>query len=210
MLLNEIIKEVGMTKRAVKYYEEKGLLSVDKDSNGYRNYSMQDVKTLKKISGYRKLGIGIKDIQTLLEKDDKSILLRIYQEKLQEKILQDSELEALKQFIDDGNADKANEILDYQTVENAIESLLPGKEWGDYLKSHFKPFLNVRLKTLEQKQALRNILEYCDENGDFHYKPWDESKGKIYRSYRFDNRNSSNKLGMVSIIIDAVKPIKNK
>ena len=48
MLLNEIIKEVGMTKRAVKYYEEKGLLSVDKDSNGYRNYSMQDVKTLKK------------------------------------------------------------------------------------------------------------------------------------------------------------------
>ena len=102
MLLNEIIKEVGMTKRAVKYYEEKGLLSVDKDSNGYRNYSMQDVKTLKKISVYRKLGIGIKDIQTLLEKDDKSILLRIYQEKLQEKILQDSELEALKQFIDDG------------------------------------------------------------------------------------------------------------
>ena len=48
------------------------MLSVDKDSNGYRNYSMQDVKTLKKISVYRKLGIGIKDIQTLLEKDDKS------------------------------------------------------------------------------------------------------------------------------------------
>ncbi len=60
MLLNEIIKEVGMTKRAVKYYEEKGLLSVDKDSNGYRNYSMQDVKTLKKISVYRKLGLVLK------------------------------------------------------------------------------------------------------------------------------------------------------
>lgn len=59
MLLNEIINEVGMTKRAVKYYEEKGLLSVDKDSNGYRNYSAQDVETLKKISVYRKLGIGI-------------------------------------------------------------------------------------------------------------------------------------------------------
>ena len=34
---------------------------------------------------------------------------------------------------------------------------------GDYFKSHFKPFLNVRLRTPEQKQALRNILEYCDE-----------------------------------------------
>ena len=163
MLLNEIINEVGMTKRAVKYYEEKGLLSVDKDNNGYRNYTAQDVETLKKISVYRKLGISIKDIQSLLETGDKSILLRVYQDKVQEKVLKDSELEALKQFIDDGDADKANEALDYQTVENAIESLLPGKEWGDYFKSHFKPFLNVRLKTLEQKQALQNILEYCDE-----------------------------------------------
>ena len=163
MLLNEIINEVGMTKRAIKYYEEKGLLSVDKDSNGYRNYSEQDVETLKKISIYRKLGIGIKDIQSLLQGGDKTILLRVYQEKLEEKTLQDAQLEALRQFIDNGNADKANELLDYQTVENAIDSLLPGKEWGDYFKSHFKPFLNVRINTPEQKQALRNILEYCDE-----------------------------------------------
>ena len=41
MLLNEIINEVGMTKRAVKYYEEKGLLSVDKDNNGYRNLTVK-------------------------------------------------------------------------------------------------------------------------------------------------------------------------
>lgn len=44
MLLNEIINEVGMTKRAVKYYEEKGLLLVEKDSNGYRNYTAKDIE----------------------------------------------------------------------------------------------------------------------------------------------------------------------
>lgn len=64
MLLNEIINEVGMTKRAVKYYEEKGLLSVDKDNNGYRNYTAQDVETLKKISVYRKLGISAYSART--------------------------------------------------------------------------------------------------------------------------------------------------
>ena len=163
MLLNEIVKEVGMTKRAIKYYEEKGLLTVNKDNNGYRNYSNQDVDTLKKISVYRKLGIGIKDIQKLLKTDNKSILLHIYQEKLQDHVLQNSELKTLKQFIDDGNADKANELLDYQTVENAIESLLPGKEWANYFKGHFKPFLKIKLITPEQKQALQNILEYCDK-----------------------------------------------
>ena len=162
MLLNEIVKEVGMTKRAIKYYEEKGLLSVKKDNNGYRNYTKEDVETLKKISIYRKLGICIDDIKKLLETNDKRILLDVYHQKLQEKQIHESELEALKEYIDDGDPDKANELLDYETIENAIESMLPEEEWADYLISHFKPFLNVRIKTSEQKQALKNILEYCE------------------------------------------------
>lgn len=162
MLLNEIVKEVGMTKRAIKYYEEKGLLSVKKDNNGYRNYTKEDVETLKKISIYRKLGICIDDIKKLLETNDKKILLDVYHRKIQEKQTQESELEALKEYIDDGDPDKANELLDYETIENAIESMLPEEEWADYLISHFKPFLNVRIKTSEQKQALKNILEYCE------------------------------------------------
>lgn len=162
MLLNKIAKEVGMTKRAIKYYEEKGLLSIKKDDNGYRNYTQEDVETLKKISIYRKLGISIDDIKKLLETDDKKLLLSIYNQKLQEKQLQESELEALKEFIDDGDPDKANELLDYETIENAIESMLPEEEWSNYLMGHFKPFLNIRIKTPEQKQALKNILEYCE------------------------------------------------
>ena len=163
MLLNEIANEVGMTKRAIKYYEEKGLLSVNKSNNGYRDYSPNDVDTLKRISVYRKLGVSVKDIKSLLENNDKDVLVRIYNEKMQDKILQDNELNALKQFIEDNDVNKIDEMLDYQSVEDAIEYLLPDKEWGDYLKSHFKPFLNIRLETTEQKQALRNILMYCDE-----------------------------------------------
>ena len=49
------------------------------------------------------------------------------------------------------------------------------------------------------------LLEYCDENGDFHYKHWNEADGRIGRSFRFDTRNSPEKLGMVSIITDAKK-----
>lgn len=163
MLLNDMIKEVGMTKRAVKYYEEKGLLSVSRDNNGYRNYTQQDLDTLKKISIYRKLGIPIHDIKTLLKRNDKAILLRIYREKIQEKELQEQEIKALKDFIDNGDMNKANELLNYQTIENALTSLLPGKGWSDYFVQHFKPFLNIRITTSEQKQALQNILEYCDE-----------------------------------------------
>jgi predicted SAM-dependent methyltransferase len=52
-----------------------------------------------------------------------------------------------------------------------------------------------------------SLLEYCDEQGDFHYTYWNEADGKIGRSLRFDTRNVDGKLGMVSIIVDAKKPL---
>lgn len=52
-----------------------------------------------------------------------------------------------------------------------------------------------------------SLLEYCDENGDFHFTYWNESDGKIGRSFRYDTRNSIEGLGMVSIIVDAKKPL---
>lgn len=51
------------------------------------------------------------------------------------------------------------------------------------------------------------LLDYCDEEGDFHYKYWNEQDGRIGRSFRFDTRNSLEKLSMVSIIIDAKKSL---
>lgn len=52
-----------------------------------------------------------------------------------------------------------------------------------------------------------DLLEYCDNEGNFHYKYWNEADGKIGRSYRFDTRNNGNSLGMVSVIVDAKKAV---
>lgn len=50
------------------------------------------------------------------------------------------------------------------------------------------------------------LLEYCDEQGGFHYNDWDAADGFIYRSKRFDHRNQNGELGFVSLIVDAIKP----
>lgn len=50
MLINEVTAQVGLSKRAIKLYEEKGLLHVEKNSNGYRNYTEEDIRILKEIS----------------------------------------------------------------------------------------------------------------------------------------------------------------
>lgn len=52
-----------------------------------------------------------------------------------------------------------------------------------------------------------SLLEYCDDQGHFHYTYWNEADGRIGRSFRFDTRNSRESLGMVSLIVDAKKPL---
>lgn len=50
-----------------------------------------------------------------------------------------------------------------------------------------------------------DLLEYFDENGEFHAKNWDPADGKITRSIRFDNRNSDGRPNYTSLILDARK-----
>ena len=52
-----------------------------------------------------------------------------------------------------------------------------------------------------------SLLEYCDERGDIHYRYANDADGHIGRSYRYDSRNDHHRLGMVSIILDAYKPL---
>jgi len=66
---------------------------------------------------------------------------------------------------------------------------------------------NELIKCFENAGFKVDLLEYCDEDGKFHYKYWNEQDGKIGRSFRYDTRNSHEKIQMVSIIIDAKKEI---
>ncbi|WP_297378185.1 MerR family transcriptional regulator, partial [uncultured Helcococcus sp.] len=58
MLRSEIQKETGLTRKAIEYYEDKGLISPQKSENGYRDYSIKDLEILKKVSIFRKLGMS--------------------------------------------------------------------------------------------------------------------------------------------------------
>ena len=66
MKLQEVAQQVQMTKRAIKYYEEKGLLHVEKDENGYRRYTEEHIAVLQQIQVYRKLGMELSAIQRIL------------------------------------------------------------------------------------------------------------------------------------------------
>lgn len=161
MLLSEVAKQVNLTKRAIKYYEEQGLLHVTKDANGYRNYSKEHLNILKEISVYRKLGIGIADIKKILETRDFSLLEQIYEEKSKNLSEETKELEALKHFLSEQNVDEISAVVDYRTIADALQDMIPGF-YGYYFLNHFTPYLQIAITTTEQQQAYEQILSFLD------------------------------------------------
>lgn len=159
MRLNEVIKQVDLSKRAIKFYEEKGLLKTKRDSNGYRNYTDKDISLLKEISSYRKMGIGLSDIKKIL--NDKSVLKQILIEKKKEITILQNELEALEKFIENNNIEELYDSVDYKTLADAIQNSIPGF-YGYYFLNHFLPYLQIRIQTKEQQEAYNRLIEFWD------------------------------------------------
>ena len=61
MLVNEVCKECNLTKKAVEYYIEQGLIAPSVRENGYRDFCDADVARLKKISVLRTGTVGGRD-----------------------------------------------------------------------------------------------------------------------------------------------------
>lgn len=159
MRLNEVIKQVDLSKRAIKFYEEKGLLKTKRDSNGYRNYTDKDISLLKEISSYRKMGIGLSDIKGIL--NDKSVLKQILIEKKKEITISQNELEALEKFIENNNIEELYDSVDYKTLADAIQNSIPGF-YGYYFLNHFLPYLQIKIQTKEQQEAYNRLIEFWD------------------------------------------------
>ena len=65
MKINEVEKMTGLTKKAIRLYEDRGLITVERSENGYRDYSENDIKTLERIKLLRTAGVSITDIRLL-------------------------------------------------------------------------------------------------------------------------------------------------
>ena len=54
-----------MTRANIRFYEKEGLIAPERNSNGYRNYSEEDLSILKRIRLLRTLHLSLEDIKSL-------------------------------------------------------------------------------------------------------------------------------------------------
>ena len=67
MTIKEIETLSGMSRANIRYYEAEGFLSPERRENGYRDYSQEDLETLKRIRLLRLLGVSLADIRAAKE-----------------------------------------------------------------------------------------------------------------------------------------------
>lgn len=65
MTIKEVENLSGMTRANIRFYETEGLLCPARNSNGYRNYSEEDLNTLRKIRLLRTLHLSLEDIRSV-------------------------------------------------------------------------------------------------------------------------------------------------
>ena len=65
MNIRQIEEPLGIPRANVRYYEKEGLLHPQRGENNYRNYSEEDVETLKKIKLLRQLDMPVDTIRAV-------------------------------------------------------------------------------------------------------------------------------------------------
>lgn len=162
MQMKEVQQKLDISRRALQHYEEKGLLKVKRDENGYRNYSQEDIERLRKISVYRKLNIAISEIKGLLDHEDKTLLEKILEEKKKQQKENAQEIEALAMYLQNADIASIDEQLRYQTLALRFKEMLPGM-LGDYFMTHFQPYLQIHHINEEQERAYHTIMDFFDQ-----------------------------------------------
>lgn len=175
MKINDVCKAINITKKAVLYYEKKGLISPGKDSKGYRVFGQGEVGLLREISLYRRLGLSTKAIARLLKSDSKEELLKGFalQRAIDLEVLKDQHdllMSLSKKRLDQGLIEEtlASLVVRDQApgrkISHAFRQAFPGA-FGYFISLHYENF-TFRQAEKDQGQALKKIIDYLDQVED--------------------------------------------
>jgi|GEM_PF-1918303 Predicted transcriptional regulators len=185
MRINEAMKETGLTKKAIYYYENEGLIKPQKDpDNNYRNYTENDVRTLITINILRRFDIPIKTIGDIIRNSVpmKDILKEqlvqtnrkinsLYQNKMVMNDLimrdiseKDFTFDTLREF--NQNLDQYQVLSGY--VGRELEKIFPGT-LGKTFAIFYSNFLDVPLDTDEKVSAWNELIKRLDEMNEIDF-----------------------------------------
>ncbi|MCL1964980.1 MAG: MerR family transcriptional regulator [Firmicutes bacterium] len=165
VLINEVSKKANLTKKAIEYYTEHELIYPAILENGYRDFNQNDVERLTKISLFRKLGLSVEEIKTVLADETGESLQKIAIHKELRAQREQANRTVLNKLCRGQNCSEIIadlEAIDLKTTiaEKLLEAF-PGY-YGRFICLHFSRFLTKPIATEEERQAYDEITVFLD------------------------------------------------
>ena len=118
MTIKDVEERTGLSRSNIRFYEKEKLIEPSRnESNGYRDYSENDVENIKKIAYLRTLGISVEDIRNIIS----------------EKVTLQEMLEKQKEVL-------KNQITDLNKAKRMCEKML-GEESISYEKLQVEQYV---------------------------------------------------------------------
>ncbi len=166
MQIREVCRTCSLTKKAVAYYMEQGLVRPEVRENGYRDFSEGDVAVLKKIAVLRELGLSTAQIRTVLSGPAGTGLRTAWEQREPELEEMRERQRLLRGLSKDGDWERTRQELERlrqkQRIAERLLNAFPGG-YGRFLCLHFAPYLGGPIETQEQQEAYDRIVAWLDD-----------------------------------------------
>ena len=200
MKITDAMHRTGLSRKAIYVYEERGLISPAKGSQGYRDYSEEDIVRLLLIAQLRELDVPLEEIARVLDSPEEiDILMRKHLDRLQEDLQETmgklSRMQTvLYNFPPNGqlsdliNAAKVA-IPEDMAIASAHDlsedpSLASARRLAMYMN---EAFLDVPLDTPERWDAWYRLLEAMDCSSSQLWEGYEECYGWMTASQQYDD-----------------------
>jgi DNA-binding transcriptional MerR regulator len=155
----------GVTARALHHYDRLGLLKPQRTQAGYRLYSVRDFERLEQIVALKFLGIPLKQIKTLFQREHAALpeTLRMQRRVLEEKRrLLDSAINAIREAEE---ATRPGERPDAAVLKKIIE-VIEMQDNMDWSKKYYDEAAQDKLEERKQLWSPENQERWSKEWSD--------------------------------------------
>ncbi len=162
MTIQTLCTRCGVTKKAVTYAVEQGLLTPGVQENGYRVFTEEDAVCMEKIATLRALGLSTGEIRMALNSRDWTALCRAQTAELAMRQEKQRILLSLSQTGDWQTARRDTEaVLRRVPITERLKLAFPGP-FGAFLAAHFAPYLTQPIHSAKQQEAWETMTAWLD------------------------------------------------
>ena len=162
MQIKEVQEKLEISSYTLRYYEKMGLIKPVRDENGYRNYSDNDIKILKKIRFLRELEIPIEDIQLIVE--GKTTFQNVLDNHMKKIDIQMKSLQYVKDMCEDLK-EKDIPLLEAMTDERIIdEEKISQENIKSNIKKIFDYLKPVKTVVIGYRVSIKDYLDFLPAN----------------------------------------------